>query len=309
VLSFWDFFIVTLLGVIGFFIPFAPHVPHSRGARAAFILIPVLLFALDRYLWATTGRDLIDRGTCLIVPSSYSCRPAPPERAPPDVPEIQAQERRHAASPAAPREPAPVIPPARSPPPAATPATEPAPGPPAPAPKADVQTVVLDDRNAKDIWSTSVYSYAPGGGGPGGGLANDRLRVGGWGDEYVSLIRFDLPDVPCTSKVVLQLYNSNDSPSPTPANLEIITSSWSYGDRLWWRDLPSMIPSDIGVLPAPSPNAWMSIDISRIFERWCRRTLPNYGLMLRPLLNNNNYDAFYSTRGAELFRPRLVISN
>ena len=32
----------------------------------------------------------------------------------------------------------------------------------------------------QDIWTTNTFSYAPGGGGPGGGLADDVLKVGGW---------------------------------------------------------------------------------------------------------------------------------
>jgi len=39
--------------------------------------------------------------------------------------------------------------------------------------------------------------------------------------------------------------------------------------------------------------------------------MPNYGLMLRPVQNNNNYDTFYSTRyaGPEDRRPRLVVTD
>src|SRR5579885_1784889 len=42
----------------------------------------------------------------------------------------------------------------------------------------------------QDIWTTSVFSFTGGGGGPGGGLADDLLKVGGWGDEYYSLLQF-----------------------------------------------------------------------------------------------------------------------
>jgi hypothetical protein len=55
--------------------------------------------------------------------------------------------------------------------------------------------IALSDDEAldwKDVWTTSVYSYAPGGGGPGGGLDNDELKVGGWGDWYFSLLQFNL---------------------------------------------------------------------------------------------------------------------
>jgi hypothetical protein len=33
----------------------------------------------------------------------------------------------------------------------------------------------------KDIWTTSVFSYTGAGGGPGGGLDDEWLQVGGWG--------------------------------------------------------------------------------------------------------------------------------
>jgi hypothetical protein len=173
--------------------------------------------------------------------------------------------------------------------------------------------VRLTEENAKDIWSTSVFSYAPGGGGPGGGLENDRLRVGGWGDFYVALIQFDLPNVNCSSKVMLELYNTNDSRSPTPMYLYVITSSWDWrrGDRLWWKDLPTAEPWQNRIIPAPGLNAWLSIDISDLFAKWCTNDLPNYGLMLKPVLNSNNYDTFYSTRyvGDDDLVPRLLISD
>ncbi|HEY2071474.1 MAG TPA: DNRLRE domain-containing protein [Rhizomicrobium sp.] len=182
--------------------------------------------------------------------------------------------------------------------------------PPPPVPRTEF--IKLTEANAKDIWSTSVYSYALGGGGPGGGQENDRLRVGGWGDQYVALIQFDLPKVDCASKVVLELYNNNDSHAPTPMYLNVITAPWDWtrGDRLWWKDLPGASPWENRVLPAPGLNAWMSIDISDIFAKWCTGAMPNYGIMLKPVENSNNYDTFYSTRyaGADDLAPRLIIT-
>ena len=39
----------------------------------------------------------------------------------------------------------------------------------------------------KDIWTTSVFCYCPGGGGPGGGLNDHELVVGGWADPFTPL--------------------------------------------------------------------------------------------------------------------------
>jgi hypothetical protein len=315
--SFWELMLTLGLAVAGFFVPFAPHVPHSRGARIAFVLIPLALFFLSQYLWATTGRGLIERVTCLFAPNSFSCR-APPEQSSKSRPAGPSRSSGERAQPAAPAQ----ADTGRSSGQAETTDRGSETAPPAEIPRATVRPaapapahliIPLTQSNSKDIWSTSVYSYAPGGGGPGGGLENDRLRVGGWGDQYVALIAFDLPNVDCASKVALQLYNSADSPSPTPIYLTLITSPWNWqrGDRLWWRDLPGTSSWQNRVLPAPDVNAWTTIDISDIFEKWCTKQMPNYGLMLKPVLNNNNYDAFYSTRyeANPDLRPRLVISN
>lgn len=294
--------------IVGFFVSFAPHVPHTRAARAIIIITPFVLLVISQYLWATTGRGLLERVTCIFVPNGSSCRivpviqstPAPqPEITPKSPPDEQQVIR--------------PLPPqfggvAPKPESKATTTTQPE------SPTTHGTTyVTLTESNAKDIWSTSVYSYAAGGGGPGGGLENDRLRIGGWGDQYVALIQFDLPDVACTSRVVLELYNTNDSHAPTPMYLNIITSPWDWqrGDRLWWKDLPSAEPWRNRVISAPGLNAWTSIDISDLFEKWCTKETPNYGLMLKPVENNNNYDTFYSTRyaGNDDLKPRLIISN
>jgi hypothetical protein len=305
--SAWELIVALLAAVIGFFVSFAPHAPRSRAARAVILVTPFVLLVISQYLWATTGRGLIERITCVFVPSGASC--LPPPAGPPGRAQTVVQQ--------APK-PAPVK---RDAPPSSEPPASPAPTrrerhPPAQAvaepaiPK--TRYVTLTESNAKDIWSTSVYSYAPGGGGPGGGLENDKLRVGGWGDEYVALIQFDLPDIPCTSKVALQLYNNADSDAPTPMYLRAITDPWDWrrGDRLWWRNLPQTASPEGGIVPAPRLNAWTSIDITGLFGKWCTKVLPNYGLMLRPLQNGNNYDTFYSTRfaGDEDLRPRLLIS-
>jgi len=305
--------LALIFAVAGFFVSFSPHAPRSRLAKFIVIATPLVLLVVSQYLWATTGRGLLERATCLFAPSAASCRPPPPiVSAPPPAstsgPSRLTTESSRAAPPGS-KEPRTTKPVATAPLPTVKPRSEEQPAPPV---QHGSRYITLTEANAKDIWSTSVYSYAPGGGGPGGGLANDKLRIGGWGDQYVALLQFDLPDVPCSSKVSLELYNNNDSHAPTPMYLSIITAPWNWqrGDRLWWRDLPSSSPWQNRVLPAPGLNTWTSIDISDLFGKWCSKELPNYGLMLRPVENNNNYDTFYSTRysGSDDLRPRLVIS-
>lgn len=177
-------------------------------------------------------------------------------------------------------------------------------------------TVIPGDQ---DIWTTSVYSYAPGGGGPGGGLANDVLEVGGWGDLYYSLLKLDLSGLPkYATHVTLRLYDINsNSGTPTSLSLYRITQDWNWQtqgtgsdhQRLWWADQPNAIPQSASPLPAPTPGSYYYIDITDLYNEWQSGALPNYGIELRPTENNNNFDIFASSRNTNLsYEPTLIIT-
>lgn len=172
---------------------------------------------------------------------------------------------------------------------------------------------VLSEDNAKSIWSTSVFSYTGKGGGPGGGLADDKLRVGGWGDQYVSLIRFDLPSERVVKAAVLRLMVKGEGPGstsrPTPLNLRIIDKTWTWrqGDRLWWRNLPVSTPAR--QLPGPGDaGSVYELDITDIYNQWVSGQRENNGIMLTPVLTDNNYSTFHSTRAPEHLRPVLELA-
>lgn len=172
--------------------------------------------------------------------------------------------------------------------------------------------------DGKDIWTTNVYSYAPGGGGPGGGLNDQWLRVGGWGDLYYSLIQFDLSGLPqqATSATVSFYMPSAAGYGSTGLYLDRITQFWDWRtqgtgtdrDRLWWADRPSAVQWLPQALPAPAAGQWYSIDITSLYNAWKNGTYPNYGIQLRPVSNNNQWAQFYSADylGDPSLRPKLV---
>lgn len=179
----------------------------------------------------------------------------------------------------------------------------------------------------KDIWTTSVFSNAPGGGGPGGGLDNDELRVGGWGDLYYSLLQFDIsnPSLPKQAKsAVLRLYNHlNQGNGPTPMTLYQITQFWNWKTqgtgsdrlRLWWADQPTAVQLGAtaqrpAVLPAPPLNAFYDVDITDLYNFWQSNPTQNFGLELRPTLNNNYWNIFLSSDYLTdpSLRPQLIIT-
>ncbi len=270
------------------FVVATSHRTHkTRAALVASIVVSLLLLAWDRYLYVSTSRGLLDTLTCSFTPSALPCRDASSPNSgkaePQPEPAIAVQN-------------------------VMIPSDEMTPLAPGQAPE---RIVALDDSNARSIWTTSVYSYAPGGGGPGGGLADSRLRVGGWGDTYVSLITIPLEErrvVVHRATLSLHLNREDRGRAATPMQLMRITRqwSWSLGDRLWWRDVPSA--EFVAVLPAPSSAASVyEIDVTDLYNRWVRNETPNFGIMLRPVLTNNNFTTFYSTRADPGRRPSLRI--
>ena len=163
----------------------------------------------------------------------------------------------------------------------------------------------------KDIWTTSVYSFAPGGGGPGGGLDNDELRIGGWADWYVALIQFDLPQLRGRPRFAgLALYSKESEGASVPLEIDRIIQRWDYkrGDRLWWKDRPGSRAITTEPLPAPKKERWYLIDLTEIIQEWIGGKAENYGIQIRPVRNFGSFVFFISSKAADRSRiPRLVL--
>jgi len=174
--------------------------------------------------------------------------------------------------------------------------------------------------DSQDIWTTSFYSYAPGGSTPGGGQNDNRLRVGGWGDLYYSLLQFNLADLPTNvTSAVLYLYCYNQSGGGTTMYFDRVTSSWDWRtsgtgrdhERLWWADQPSSSLWGTNPIPNPTQGQWYSVDITALYNAWQNGTYPNYGVQFRPVNSgNNNFNEFYSADYTDdlSLRPKLVIT-
>jgi hypothetical protein len=174
---------------------------------------------------------------------------------------------------------------------------------------------------SRDIWTTSVYSYAPSGGGPGGGLNDDLLRVGGWGDEYRSLLQFSLISAPTNAiSATLRLYDiSANSGTPVSMYLDRITSSWDWttqlisplspdNERLWWVNRPSFIQISTSPLSAPTVGNYYDINITDLYNQWRSGAVSNYGVQLRPTSTHNEFNVFASSENATAaWRPQLIV--
>jgi hypothetical protein len=195
-----------------------------------------------------------------------------------------------------------------------------------PAPRIIRISDSADGRSVRSTWTTSQFSYAERDGPqrPGGGKSDYRLRIGGWGDTYVSLLQVPVPSDRLANRAVLQLTVLGDEKSsrPTSMTLRAIRDHWTVGpgpdDRLWWRDCPGSEAVANHLPPPGRRGSVYEIDITDLYNQWVVGFRPPYGVMLEPEQIGSwktgrpqypNYNTFYSTRARDPEnRPRLVLN-
>lgn len=163
----------------------------------------------------------------------------------------------------------------------------------------------------KSLWITNVYSYAPGGGGPGGGLIDDVLKVGGWGDWYFSLIKFDLPARNEMNFAGVLLFAHHDEQETIPLYVDRIIEQWKWDlttGHVWWKDRPGGFPILPESLPPPQKTHWYVIEITKLYNQWANGNAGNYGFQIRPATNYGSIIRFANNLSADKSKiPRLVL--
>lgn len=167
-----------------------------------------------------------------------------------------------------------------------------------------VATLQPDASQGVDVWITSVFSYNDD-----WGVDDERLQVGGWGDFYHTLLRFDISTLPAnaTSAIIeLSPFGRGDQSTPVPMTLHRVTAPWD--ESVGWFSRP-VATAVVAALPAPQPGTPYQIDVTALYNDWKNGTVPNHGIELRPVATNNRFNVFRSsdyTADASR-RPRLIV--
>ncbi|MGK5094520.1 LamG-like jellyroll fold domain-containing protein [Deltaproteobacteria bacterium TL4] len=134
------------------------------------------------------------------------------------------------------------------------------------------------------------------------------LPTGGWGDQYYSLLKFNLTSLPehaTSAKIYLYSIQTGGN-GVTPLYLDQVTSSWN--DTTTWSTKPTSI--NLSELSAPIPNEWYELDITELYNKWKSGGATNHGIQLRPKNTWNYWNNFYSSNYMDdpSLRPKLVIT-
>ncbi len=152
-----------------------------------------------------------------------------------------------------------------------------------------------------DVWFSSSYNPD--------GVDDDKLQVGGWSDEYRSLIRFNLnclPDVADSAYLYLYAYPRGDSSVPVSMNVYLLTSQWDESSN-FYDPLSGYFAGTVG---APTPGSWYVLNITSIYNGWKDGTYDNHGFAFLPTSTNNEFNVFRSSdyTADPSLRPKLVVN-
>jgi murein DD-endopeptidase MepM/ murein hydrolase activator NlpD len=136
-----------------------------------------------------------------------------------------------------------------------------------------------------------------------------RNRVGGWGDQYSSLLRFNLSGLPqLATNVLVWRYTINEGAS-TSINWWKINGQWQ-SNAVAYSNFPWGTLSYLGKTSTPSPGYWYTTNITSIYNQWRTGSVStlNYGLILTPVNTNNYYSSFYSSAQGGGYGPWLQVT-
>lgn len=152
-----------------------------------------------------------------------------------------------------------------------------------------------------DTWFGSVYNKTA--------QHDYRDRIGGWGDQYSSLLRFDLSGLPqVATSALIWRYTINEG-TPTAINWWKINEQWQ-SSTVGYTNFPWGTLLSLGTTSAPSPGYWYTTNITTLYNQWRTGTTGslNYGLLMTPVSTNNNYSSFYSSTQGGGYGPWIQVT-
>jgi murein DD-endopeptidase MepM/ murein hydrolase activator NlpD len=143
---------------------------------------------------------------------------------------------------------------------------------------------------------------------------DDRLQIGGWGDNYRTYIQFDLNGLPYSvTDATLQLYAYPRGDSSTQVNFDAWSpnSAWASSNlttTMTWDTQPNGYTL-VGSYSAGPVNSFWPIGITSLYNNWRSGATANNGLALMSWTQNNNFDVWRSSRYAtDTYRPILRLT-
>lgn len=136
------------------------------------------------------------------------------------------------------------------------------------------------------------------------------LETGGWGDMYISMVKFDistLPTVPSGGKISVWFYNQSPGGAATPTSVQIGLLASNFSSSSTWNNAAlSWYTSTVRTVNVSAYGYWTEFDITDYYNYWKGGVL-NYGFALVPVNTNNNFNLFPSSSTATALNQKPIL--
>jgi len=127
-------------------------------------------------------------------------------------------------------------------------------------------------------------------------VRDDKLLVGGWGDNYRTYIRFDAEGLPYdVDYAALGLYSYCPLDGSTLVGFDMWkpTTNWRLFSMTWDTQPPL---SYLGSWKPGNYESFWWMSMTNVYNAWKKYPGRNYGVVLTPKTTVNNFNAWYSSR-------------
>src|SRR5512143_1464945 len=100
------------------------------------------------------------------------------------------------------------------------------------------------------------------------------LQMGGWGDVYLTYIKFDTKGLPANVSQATVWLMPYSLTNPTNVNFYNVSDAWNTG--MTWSTQPGA--TFLGWRTAPTLNSWWGTTITPWYNPWAANPTTNYGL-------------------------------
>lgn len=127
--------------------------------------------------------------------------------------------------------------------------------------------------------------------------SDQNLVTGGWGDMYITLIKFNISSLPAIAtgdKVSLWLYNKSPGGAAQPTAVNMGLAASDFSNSTTWSNGVSWYTSTIRQVNVSAYGYWTEFDITDYYNYW-KAGVANYGVVMVPLNTNNYFNFFQSS--------------
>lgn len=177
----------------------------------------------------------------------------------------------------------------------------------APTPGSEITMYLVGDTH---VWVPEPTNKVPNSNNATGQNGDPTMMVGGYGFSFNSLLQFDVSRGPWSAKHAYLFIHKTTNGHSTPIRVYRINDRWQTAPdgSLAWTDIPSNI-SLISTEAVPDGRGWVKIDITELYNNWRSGMEANYGLLFKPVDDENNMDGFDTSDAKNAaFHPKLIIT-